>query len=291
MSLYSANIDDFGMDSRSMAGPLQHRLDATRDAGFTQILLSVADLAQHPQGVDAAIAAVHASGLRVTGFRALADFEGLSGAMLDYKLDVAKSMLGMCHALGCRLLVLDASTARQASAESPDITRSLRQLATLAIPKNIRIAYRAHPQAAATREFAQAWDLVCLADMPNLGLCLDTLDVLCSQSSDNDLEMLDGEKLFLVQLADCLGACESGFRVFAGQGEHDAALVDMITRLRGIGFRGDYSLAVVNADYQHMPPAQVAQQAWRSALWMGQDVLQRSVPLPNQIRLKQRSIV
>lgn len=291
MSLYSANIDDFGMDSRSMAGPLQQRLEAACDAGFTQILLSACDLVQHPQGAEAAIATVRASGLRITAFRSLVDFEGLSGAMLDYKLEVAKSMLDMCHALGCRLLLLDASTAPQADSHNADVARNLRQLAMLAIPKNIRIAYRAHPQAAVTREFAQAWDLVCLADMPNLGLCLDTLDVLCSHSDDNDLDMLDGEKLFLVQLADCLGTCHDGFRVFAGQGEHDAALVDMITRLRGIGYRGDYSLAVMNADYQHMPPAQVAQHAWRSALWLGQDVLQRSVPLPNQIRLKQRAMV
>jgi len=290
MSHYSANIDDFGMDSRSMAGSLQQRLQTVRDAGFTQIMVSASDLAQHPQGPDAAINTVRESGLRVTGFRALVDFEGLSGALQDYKLGVAKAMLGMCHALGSRLLVLDASTAPQASTDSADIARSLRQLATLAIPKNIRIAYRAHPQATVVREFAQAWDLLCLADMPNLGLCLDTLDVLCSRSSDNDLEMLDGEKLFLVQLADCLGGCESGFRVFAGEGEHDTALVDMTTTLHRLGYRGDYSLAVMNDDYQHMPAAQVAQNAWRSALWLGQDVLQRSVPLPNQIRLKHRTI-
>jgi hypothetical protein len=37
-----------------------------------------------------------------------------------------------------------------------------------------------------------------------------------------------------------------------------------------------------------MPPATVAQRARRSAIWLGEDVLRRSVPLPNQIRLRAR---
>ena len=291
MGQYSANIDDFGMDSRCMAGPLPHRLQAARDAGFTQIVLSASDLAQYPQGFESAVAAVRESGLRVTGFRALTDFEGLTGAMQDFKLEVAQAMLGMCHALGCRLLVLEASGASQTSSDNSEITRTLRQLSTLAIPKNIRIAYRAHPRAIAARDFAQAWDLVCQADMPNLGLCIDMLEVLCSDSTDNDLEMLDSEKLFLVQLADSLGDCQSGLRVFAGAGEHTAALVEMVTTLHRIGYRGNYCMAVSNADYQSMPPAVAAQHAWRSAFWLGQDVLQRSVPMPNKIRLKRQFVL
>lgn len=289
MNPCNANIDDFGLDSRSMVGTLAQRLQATREAGFTQLLLSATDLTQHPQGSDAAIRSVQDSGLRVTGFRALSDFEGLCGAMQVFKLEVAQAALTMCHALGCRLLVLDASAAPQASTDPESTARSLRQLATLAIPKRIRIAYRAHPQATVTREFTQAWDLICLADMPNLGLCLDSLDVITSPSDDNDLEMLDGEKVFLVQLTDGLGPMPNPLRVFAGEGEHDDDLVALITTLHRIGYRGDYSLAAQNADYQHMPAEVVAQRAWRTALWLGQDILQRSVPLPNQIRLRRVS--
>jgi hypothetical protein len=42
---------------------------------------------------------VQASGLRVTGFQVLRDFEGLSGHLHDYKVDIARSMLEMCAAL------------------------------------------------------------------------------------------------------------------------------------------------------------------------------------------------
>jgi sugar phosphate isomerase/epimerase len=96
---YRANIRDFGMDTISLAGPLEAKLKAVRKAGFSQIMLSARDVVGHPEGLDAAVEAVRASGLRVTGFQVLRDFEGLSGHLHDYKVDIAKSMLEMCSAL------------------------------------------------------------------------------------------------------------------------------------------------------------------------------------------------
>jgi sugar phosphate isomerase/epimerase len=195
-------------------------------------------------------------------------------------------MLEMCHALNCHLMVASASILKQARSDNASLTHHLRQLAMLAIPKNIRIAYRANTLAHTVKEFGQAWDLVCVADMPNLGLCLDAADVLTSTSQDNDLEMLDAEKLFLVQLADTLDNSLPQARLFPGEGEHRAELAIMLTTLHDLGYRGDYCLSAKNPDYLHMPVGSVVQRAWESALWLGQDVLQRSVPMPNQIRLK-----
>jgi sugar phosphate isomerase/epimerase len=103
---YRANIRDFGMDTISLAGPLEAKLKAVREAGFSQIMLSARDVVGHPEGLDAAVSAVRASGLRVTGFQVLRDFEGLSGHLHDYKVDIAKSMLEMCSALGARVLLV-----------------------------------------------------------------------------------------------------------------------------------------------------------------------------------------
>jgi len=89
------NLENFGMDTVTLAGPLEGKLRAVRDAGFTQVMLSARDLVDHPGGEQAAAALVRASGLRVTGFQVLRDFEGLSGHLHAYKLDVAKAMLGM----------------------------------------------------------------------------------------------------------------------------------------------------------------------------------------------------
>ena len=55
---FSANIRDFGMDTISLAGPLEAKLLAVRQAGFSQIMLSARDVVGHPGGLEAAVAAV-----------------------------------------------------------------------------------------------------------------------------------------------------------------------------------------------------------------------------------------
>ncbi len=296
MSRYSGNISDFGMDTISLAGPLEAKLKAVREAGFTQIMLAARDIVGHPDGMQAAIDAVRASGLRVTGFQVLRDFEGLSGHLHDYKVDIAKSMLDMCHALGCRLLLICSSTSVHATGDTAALVSDLRKLAMLAIPKNIKIAYEALSWGRVVNEFPQAWDLICEADMPNLGLGFDSFHMFATNTPLDDLDLLDPDRIFLVQLADFMWteiksveeriATARHFRVFPGEGVHSEALARLVNKLHSLGYRGDYSFEVFNDDYQQMPLPTVAERAWRSALWLGEDVLRRSVPLPNQIRLK-----
>ena len=63
-------------------------------------------------------------------------------------------------------------------------------------------------------------------------------------------------------------------------------LAAVVRELDEMGYRGDYSFEVFNDDYQAMPLATVARRARQSALWLGESVLRRSVPLPNQMRLR-----
>src|SRR6476659_11170208 len=117
------------MDTITLAGPLEAKLKAVREAGFTQIMLNATDIVGHPQGEAAAIAAVRSSGLRVTGFQVLRDFEGLSGHLHAYKVDIAKTMLEMCHALGSKVLLVCSSTSAHASGDSELLARDLQKLA------------------------------------------------------------------------------------------------------------------------------------------------------------------
>ena len=296
MNHSQGNIADFGMDTISLAGPLAAKLKAVQGAGFTQIMLSAKDLVGHPDGMEAGVAEVRASGLRVTGFQVLRDFEGLSGHLHDYKIDIAKSMLEMCAALDCHLLLVCSSTSVHATGDTQALVRDLRKLAMLAIPMNIKIAYEALSWGRTVNEFTQAWDIICAADMPNLGLGFDSFHMFASNTPLQDLDMLDPSKVFLVQLADFMWldiksveeriATARHFRVFPGEGVHSEALAALVTRLHGLGYRGDYSFEVFNDDYQQMPLPAVTQRAWKSALWLGEDVLRRSVPLPNQMRLR-----
>jgi len=298
MSQFTGNIDDFGMDTISLAGPLPAKLQAVRAAGFTQIMLSARDLTGHAEGVDAAVQAVRDSGLRVTGFQVLRDFEGLTGQLREYKVDIAKSMLEMCAAVGSRVLLVCSSTSTHASEDLDVIARDLRRLAMLAVPHGIKVAFEALSWGRTINEFPQAWDVVCRADAPNLGIGLDSFHSFAMKTSLDELELIDPDKIFLVQLADFMWNeirsveerinTARHFRVFPGEGVHSEQVADMVLRLDRLGYRGDYSFEVFNDDYQQMPPERVARRAYDSALWLGETILQRSVPLPGAMRLKQR---
>ncbi len=286
----------FGMDTITLAGPLEAKLDAMLQAGFSQVMLKANDLVGHPQGWQAAVKAVRSSGLRGTGFQVLRDFEGLSGHLHQYKVDIAKTMLEMCAALGCKVLLACSSTSTHASQDRDHIARDLRKLAMLAIPFGIRIAYEGLSWGRTINQFTDAWDVVCRADCPNLGIGLDSFHLLAAKTPLEEIENLDPTKIFLVQLADFMWqetrtfeermATARTFRVFPGEGVHSAELVELVRRLDTLGYDGDYSFEVFNDDYVQMPLPSVAQRARRAALWLGEDVLRRSVPLPNQLKLR-----
>ena len=291
------DIRDFGMDTISLAGTLPQKLAAIRGAGFSQVMLMARDLVGHAEGLDDAVRVVKASGLRVTGFQVLRDFEGLSGHLHEYKIDVAKSMLEMCHAVGAKVLLICSSTSTHATADPDAIARDLRKLAMLALPLGIRIAYEGLSWGRHINEFTTAWDVVCRADAPNLGIGIDSFHAFATKTSLEDLDMLDPDKIFLVQLADFMWNeipsveerinTARHFRVFPGEGVHSEALAELVTRLDSLGYRGDYSFEVFNDDYQQMPLPAVAERARRSALWLGEDVLRRSMPLPGRMRLRE----
>ena len=288
----------FGMDTITLAGPLEAKLEAMQDAGFSQVMLKANDLVGHPQGWQAAVKAVRASGLRGTGFQVLRDFEGLSGHLHEYKVDIAKTMLEMCAALGCDVLLACSSTSTHASQDLDHIARDLRKLAMLAIPFGIKIAYEGLSWGRTVNEFTTAWDVVCRADRPNLGIGIDSFHILAAKTPLEAMDELDPGKIFLVQLSDFMWqetrtfeermATARTFRVFPGEGVHTQELVQMVLKLDTLGYTGDYSFEVFNDDYVQMPLPMVSQRARRSALWLGEDVLRRSVPLPNQLRLLAR---
>ena len=290
------DIRDFGMDTISLAGTLPAKLKAIRDAGFTQVMLMARDLMGHAEGPEDAVRVVKASGLRVTGFQVLRDFEGLSGHLHDYKIDIAKAMLEMCHSVGAKVLLICSSTSTHASSDPDVLARDLRKLAMLALPLGIRIAYEGLSWGRTINEFTTAWDVVCRADAPNLGIGIDSFHAFATKTSLEDLDMLDPQKIFLVQLADFMWNeipsveerinTARHFRVFPGEGVHSEQVAELVMRLDRLGYRGDYSFEVFNDDYQGIPLPVVAQRARRSAVWLSEDVLHRSLPLPGRMRLK-----
>ena len=287
-------LDGYGMDTITMAGPLEAKLEAMKGAGFSQVMLMARDLVGHPGGVKSAVKAVQESGLRPTGFQVLRDFEGLSGHLHSYKVDIAKSMLEMCAATGSKVLLACSSTSRHATDDLNLIAKDLKKLAMMAIPFGIKVAYEGLSWGRTVNEFTTAWDVVCRADCPNLGIGIDSFHIFAANSSLDDIEDIDADRIFLAQLSDFMWhetptfeermTTARTFRVFPGEGVHSEQLADLVLRMERIGYRGDYSFEVFNDDYQQLPLETVAERARKSAMWLHQDVLHRSAPLPKWTR-------
>lgn len=283
------NLSNFSMDTVALPGDLAGKLQAVRRAGFSQVMLWARELANHPGGFDAAVDLVRASGLRVTGLQVIRDYEGLEGSQHEYKVDIAKAMLKMCRAVGAPLLVVCSSTADLPEGREGKIIGDLRKLANLAVPLGIRIGYKAVPWGRCTRTNEDAWDLVLAVNHANFGLVIDSFHLIANKTPLDSLEEIDPQKIALLQLAD-FSALEVRtpqdtrdtaihMRVFPGDGVHGTQLAAIIRRIDQIGYRGDIGFLVFNDDYNQLPQEAVLEHARRSAKWVTDQILRRSLPL------------
>lgn len=286
------NLSDFSMDTITLAGSLESKLDAAIEAGFTQITLWAKDLVGHPSGYRVAVERVLASKLRVNAVQVMRDYEGLSGPLHDYKVDTVKAMLRVCESVRAQRLLICSSTSSHASGEADRIAADLRKVATLATPLGIAVCFEALSWGRHVSDFALSWELVKQADRENLGVCIDSFHVIanCSLNGGNFDALADipGDRIGFVQLSDFMwNAVRSPeerietarhLRVFPGEGVHGAELAKMIRIIDGSGYRGDWSFEVFNDDYLQMPPKVVAYRAHRSAKWIAAQSARRSLP-------------
>ena len=264
----------FAMNTNTLAGTLEEKLRAVKGAGFGAIVLSGADLVGHRDGVEEAVELVIGSGLKVIAFQMLHDFEGLSGHMLDYKIDIARSMFDMMRSVDAPLLIVASTTSPYASGDARKIADDLAMLGTLAAPPGIRIAFGALAWGRWINEYTAAWEAVKLANHANVGLAIDSFHVLARGTSRESFDAIPGEKIFLVQLSDYLWDLDDLIetarhrRVFPSEGNHNVAIVDLVGRLERAGYRGGYSFDVVNDEYLHLPAPSVAARGRKAATWL-----------------------
>jgi len=267
-------LQRFAMNSNTLAGTLEEKLRAAKAAGFGKIVISGADLVSHPDGVDVAVEMVTGSGLEVSAFQMLHDFEGLSGHMLDYKIDIARSLFDMMRSVDASVLIVASTTSPHASGDPHKIAQDLSMLGSLAVPPGIRIAYGALAWGRWISEYTSAWEAVKLAGHPNVGLAIDTFHVLARGTSREPFDKIPGDKIFLVQLSDYLWDLDDLIetarhrRVFPSEGNHNAAIVELVGRIERAGYRGAYSFDVVNDDYAHLPATAVAARGRKAATWL-----------------------
>jgi sugar phosphate isomerase/epimerase len=267
-------LSRFAMNTNALAGTLEEKLRAVKNAGFRSIVLSGGDLVGHPDGAEVAFDLVTGSGLQVIAFQMLHDFEGLSGQMLDYKIDIARSMFELMGSVDASLLIVASTTSPYASGDPGKIAEDLAMLGMLAEPPGVRIAYGALAWGRWINEYTAAWDIVKRAGHANVGLAIDSFHLLARGTSREHFDAIPGDRIFLVQLADYLWDLDDLIetarhrRVFPSEGNHNVAILDLVARIERAGYRGDYSFDVVNDEYLHLPAPAIAARGRKAATWL-----------------------
>ena len=276
------DLSRFAIDTVTLSGPLEDKLRIIRDAGFGGVEIWAKDLTSHPGGVPAAVAAIRASGLRVTSFQLLRDYEGLHAHLHEYKIDIAKSLLDLIEAVGAPILVVASSTSAYASGDLDKIAADLQELAELSAPRNVRVAFGAPAWARWINEFTDVWEAVRRADRPNLGVLINAFHWLARATPLDKLDTIPGERIFLVQLADYLGELSDinetadHRRAFPHESAHREIIGVLVRKLHRGGYRGDYVFEVFNDEYWHLAPESIVARAQKAARWLVDETVRTS---------------
>jgi 4-hydroxyphenylpyruvate dioxygenase len=265
----------------SLSGTLEDKLVAASAAGFDAIELFEPDLISCPLAPVELRARLADLGLKLSLYQPFRDFEGVGHDLLQQHLQRAERKFALMQELGAELILVCSTVHPHAVDDDRLAATQLRGLAQRAAEHNIRIAYEALAWGRHVNSYEHAWQIVRLADHPNLGVCLDSFHILARGDDPLAIRDIPGDKIFFVQLADAprLGMdvlqWSRHHRCLPGQGEFD--LASFMMHVLAVGYDGPLSLEVFNDILRQADPAGTAIDAMR-ALRVLEDALARREP-------------
>ena len=189
MNAPTGHWSDFGMDTISLAGRWSRSCTRSGRPVSPGHAVGARPGAATPTGVAAAVRAVQASGLRVTGFQVLRDFEGLSAPA---RLQGRRRQGDARDVRRARL----ADPARLLVDLVPRLRRPRRNWRGPAQARHARGAARHQDRlrglswGRTINDFPPPGTSSRRADMPNLGIGFDSFHILATKSALDELEML-----------------------------------------------------------------------------------------------------
>lgn len=248
------------------------KLHACADAGFDGVEIMDADLIASEQSPEEIRALCARLGLSIDMFQPFRDVEGVADDVFADTLRRATAKFATMNRLGTDLLLV-CSNAGTATIDDDEVAaRQLGELADLAAGFGIRLAYEALAWGRYVMDYRHAWRLVERADRPNLGVCLDSFHILSRANDPAGIELIPGEKIFFLQLADApvldmdLLSWSRHHRLFPGEGGFD--LPRFLGHVLAAGYTGPLSLEVFNDTFRQTDVARTADHARRSLTWV-----------------------
>ena len=256
--LFSANTKTFG-------APLETILEAVKAAGFGGIEIWNDDVEDDLPYWKTRLGE---SGLQVSTFQLLRDFEGTSKAAMPERLEKAEALMAMMTMINAELLLVCANTDATSSKNTADMIADLRILARMASARGLRIGFEPLSWSAWINDYDKASALVDAVAEESLGLVLDTFHLFSGGGSLDVLDRINVDKLCFVQLNN-VHAISPPFieiarhhRTFPTEGIWPVA--DVVRHLERRGYDGYFSLEVFNDAYREVDPFDLAVQAWES---------------------------
>lgn len=253
-----------------LSGTLEDKLVAAAAAGFTGVEIFENDLISVPWSPAEVRNRCADLGLRIDLYQPFRDFEAVPPEVFAANLRRAERKFDVMAALGADTMLVCSSVAPDAVDDDDLAAEQLRELASRAAERGLRIAYEALAWGRFVNTYDHSWRIVRRADHPALGVCLDSFHVLSRGSDLAAVRVIPGEKVFFLQLADAphlhmdVLQWSRHHRLFPGQGAFD--LTEFVGAVLATDYVGPLSLEVFNDVFRQSDPHRTAADAMRSLL-------------------------
>ncbi|WP_051338261.1 bifunctional sugar phosphate isomerase/epimerase/4-hydroxyphenylpyruvate dioxygenase family protein [Streptomyces flavidovirens] len=275
----------------SVSGSLTEKLEAVARAGFDGVEIFENDLLGCPLSPEQIRERAESLGLGIDLYQPFRDFEAVTPGRLADNLRRAEHKFRVMERLGTDMMLVCSNVSPGAVDDDALAAEQLRLLAERAADHGIKIAYEALSWGRHVDTYLHAWRIVRMADHPNLGACLDSFHILSRGSDPGGIEVIPGDKIFFVQLADApLLAMDvlqwsRHYRCFPGQGGFD--LAGLLAHVVRTGYAGPLSLEVFNDSFRQADTGRTAVDGMRSLIALEESVAQvlgTGSPLPRSVQ-------
>lgn len=252
----------------TFGGKLPEKLKAMKAAGFGATELWPRDYYEHNEGPDVAFDLLRETGLSLSCYQNLRNFEGMPEHQRERKTAIAAQLFDQMRLIGCETLVLCSNIAPDSSPDKGRIADDLRMLGDLAKSYGVRVAWEPICWGRWIKDYRDAWEIVRKVNHPQIGMVLDSFHVFALNLPVEPISDIDVDKIFVVEVADIPGGhldfleISRSFRLFPGEGV--TPVRDFVNQVRKTGYSGFYSVEVFNTYYQTLDVNQVARRAMAS---------------------------
>ncbi|MEN2472163.1 TIM barrel protein [Burkholderia sp. GS2Y] len=252
---------------------------AVSAAGFDGIELFESDFVNFNGSATSVRAMAADFGLSIDLYQPFRDFEGMPDALYRRNLERAERKFDLMQALGVPTMLCCSNTSPAIIDDTVRAAAQLHELADRAAKRGLKVGFEALAWGRVTNLFRQAWELVQLADHPNLGLILDSFHTLSLKDDPTGISVIPGDKIFFLQMADApilamdVLQWARHYRSFPGQGQFD--LVNFLEQVLLAGYTGPLSLEIFNDVFRETSTKRIALDAMRSLLYLESQVGRR----------------